>query len=560
MLIYNSKKEFIGAYEEDLNALGFSNLTELRAESADFADMFVKTPGFIHNFKHVHWIDFVTASDSMENSKVIIHANSRNFKCSLDIRIAYLTDDPSSKAYLIHLFNLRELTNKENEEISGDLLEKPMPKAAIDEFESFEVAETEAVEPAATFTAPVIADPYEDTALTNTIDEFDTKEDFADDTFDTPIDLDFDEEQFEEKTEKKVTQVVQEFKPEDTPIIKETVEVTQEEYFDNGYVYDPNIASDELGLPVDLIEEFIEDFIAQAKEFKDDLYKSLDDDNSDNIKILSHKLKGVAANLRIEDAFEALTIINTSEDTSEISENVDIFYNIVSKLSGEKISVTKTQDIVVEEKIVADTIDIDFEENNYDDTSSEVVEEIEELDIFAQNETMDEVKEVLQEPKLDIDDELNLAFEEPKLDIEEKLDLTFEEPEIDLEEKLDLAFEEPTFEEPTLEINDNQKPDYNKKLIAKEIGIPYDSFLELFDDYLEEAQDIVKVIVTAVENNDSILWKSLTSRLKGMSDNMRINEFSNELETLIKTQDMNIAKDSINEISSLLTQISEIKG
>ena len=72
MLIYNYKKEFLGIDEADLEALGLNNLEELRSESADFADLFVKTPGHIHNFKHVHWIDYVTNKDGAE-AKVIIH-------------------------------------------------------------------------------------------------------------------------------------------------------------------------------------------------------------------------------------------------------------------------------------------------------------------------------------------------------------------------------------------------------------------------------------------------------------------------------------------------------
>ena len=63
MLIYNYQKEFVGIDESDLKALGFSDLAQLRSESADFANFFVKTPGFVHNFKHVHWIDFVTCAD-----------------------------------------------------------------------------------------------------------------------------------------------------------------------------------------------------------------------------------------------------------------------------------------------------------------------------------------------------------------------------------------------------------------------------------------------------------------------------------------------------------------
>jgi len=59
MLIYNFQKEFLGIDAKDLQELGYHDLSSLRSEVTDFADLFVKTPGYIHNFQHVHWIDFI---------------------------------------------------------------------------------------------------------------------------------------------------------------------------------------------------------------------------------------------------------------------------------------------------------------------------------------------------------------------------------------------------------------------------------------------------------------------------------------------------------------------
>ena len=58
MLIYNFQKEFIGIDKSSLEALGLSTLSELQEQVEDFADLFVKTPGHIHNFKHVHYLRF----------------------------------------------------------------------------------------------------------------------------------------------------------------------------------------------------------------------------------------------------------------------------------------------------------------------------------------------------------------------------------------------------------------------------------------------------------------------------------------------------------------------
>jgi len=124
MLIYNSQKEFLGIDQKDLNTLGFNDLVSLKTEAADFADLFVKIPGHIHNFKHVHWIDFITCAESNEKSKAIINVNSKSFKCSIDIKTAYLVDAPESEAYLVYLNNLRALTSEEHEHILANIPEK----------------------------------------------------------------------------------------------------------------------------------------------------------------------------------------------------------------------------------------------------------------------------------------------------------------------------------------------------------------------------------------------------------------------------------------------------
>lgn len=97
MLIYNHKKEFLGIDEGYLKALGLSSLAELQNEADDFADLFVKTPGYIHNFKHVHWIDYITCNDSGIDSKVVINVKGKNYTTPIEIQTLYLTQNPSEK-------------------------------------------------------------------------------------------------------------------------------------------------------------------------------------------------------------------------------------------------------------------------------------------------------------------------------------------------------------------------------------------------------------------------------------------------------------------------------
>ena len=587
MLIYNFQKEFLGIDEKDLRTLGFKDLAGLRTEVTDFSDLFVKTPGYIHNFKHVHWIDFITCADSNEESKVIINVNNKNYKCVIQISTAYLVDNPSSKAYLVSLNNLRELSTKESESISGDITQRQTPNvqvAAKPIVNSTEpTADTQALSLDQQEEAPLLTvDPYEapleidfdDNEEALTVDNYDEeplveqKSIEVEDSFTTPPVIEETQEEYIAPLNIEIEDDLtsEELVPEKPQFVTETVV----ESYDNGYTYDPTVASEELGLPLDLIEEFIQDFIEQAKEFKDGLYTSLDENDLDNLKILSHKLKGVAANLRIEDALEALTIINTSAKIPVVKENLDTLYKIIAKLAGEEITTEKevqvaptiapVSDIVeidedVEDEDEDDFLSLDFkddEDDLYSDpvepTTIEVPDEIELSDEIEIVEPKEELALVEEKIDIDMDEPLDLLDEEEftldldeDVEIEEEAELT---PEIDISEEVEIAEE--------IEIN------YSKENTASDIGLDIESFNELFEDYIQEANTSSRTIHDSIAQNDLQNCRNEAIRLKGMSDNMRINTYSQELETLIHSSDEQEMSEAIKKIDAAIAKLSTI--
>ncbi|MDD3836147.1 MAG: Hpt domain-containing protein, partial [Sulfurimonas sp.] len=187
MLIYNHQKELMGVDEHSLKTLGFSTFSQLINEVEDFADLFVKTPGYIHNFKHLHWIDFVICADSNQESKVILKVKDKNFRCNLDIKVIYLKEDPNERAYAVNLLNLKALTQTEYEMAKENIEHKPAvcPNVSLDiiedDYEQDEVEE-ECVE--------VKQDEVEEED-TIYIDNF---EDFIVDAYeDEPLELEYDE-------------------------------------------------------------------------------------------------------------------------------------------------------------------------------------------------------------------------------------------------------------------------------------------------------------------------------------------------------------------------------
>ena len=505
MLIYNYKKEFLGIDESDLKSLGLKDLEELKREASDFADLFVKTPGYIHNFKHVHWIDFIACADSSEESKVIININNKNYRATITIDRAFLVDSPSSKAYIVHLNKLRELSNRDTQEISKDIANKSIPTHethSVDTFDSLVPVPAHDSKAEIEESNLVTHDPYE-TPL-----EIDLEID------DTPLELEESIEVAPEIVEESIDMGDLSLDIEDDLSIQDSETTTTEETFNNGYIFDPSIAADELGLPLELIEEFIGDFIGQAKEFKDGLYASLNESNYDNLRILSHKLKGVAANLRIEDALEALVLINSSDDALVIEENLASFYNIIAKLAGETITVEKP--------------------------------------IEAVQITTEPVIESIPEPIIEEDDEFTIDFKDDDL-YSDPVEVS--EPELSIE----TIDPEPTMDidEPELTPEITPQSSYSRVSAANDIGLDQETFNELFDDYINESKTIIQDIKEATNNGDYVTSSHEAMKLRGMGDNMRITSFNEELKTIINSSDNEVIQEAISKIDAIITQISQ---
>jgi ribosomal protein L24 len=568
MLIYNYKKEFLGIDEVDLQALGFKDLAALQAQVPDFADLFVKTPGYIHNFKHVHWIDFITCADSAEPPKAIILSRGVNYRCHLKITTIYLNDNPTEKAYIVTLQNLRILSENESHSVAADIsFKQAQVSTAVVEpapvFNHFEPAPTKQVAEEFKQPAPE-AETFE--AYSETV------EDVYDDL---PLEVDIEQEEYipapkvPVQTPKaaevpKAVEVPKTLKVEVSvpKAAQKPAEETQPH--ENEYIFDPQVASKELGLPVDLIEEFIQDFIVQAKEFKDELYASLHELDISNVKILSHKLKGVAANLRVADALEVLTVINTTTDFSIIQSNLDKFYRIIAKLAGETpSSTTNTTNVRSEE----DEFVVDFKN---DDDSLEMPLELSIDD--------NDVPNAIQMPELADDDFKPTTIEDEPLDL---LDIDFDTVDVD---ELSLEVSEITQLPDTLDTLDNEealelldmddddiKPVtllqtqektgteivYKREVAANEIGLDIESFNELFDDFIDEAKIKSQQISAAIHAENVDLWKLKATKLKGMCENMRVIDLANELDVLSQCSDTKAALNSMNKIDAMILKISQ---
>lgn len=599
MLIYDHNKEFTGIDQETLTLLGYERFDDLIHEHRDIAELFVKKPGYIHNFTNFPWIDFVLHAESDE-AKVIIAGKSKAFSATIDISILHLNKAPNEDAYLVKLKNIQNY--------QLDASERPEPAAVPFELETKEFNATPSptqsatVQPEPSFEPePVEELQLEQMPLDLDDDIFIQEEESAPQSIDTvsapalheelekpeepeELDIFFHDEEEEIKEEQQRIEAEPEIPAEQqsvldnlheekgTPMLGAYLSEEDKAYladleFSDDYVYDPNIAADELGLPVDLIEEFIGDFIKQAHEFKDQLFRAVKDNDFDNIKVLSHKLKGVAANLRIEDSFEVLRNVNETSDIKECEANLKKFYLTVAKLEGKDIEEVKVE---LEKPVGEDLYELTpkFEQ----DQEEEILPPLELLELDEEEASAEpilletpfqEIQSTSEsEPSADIDDNIydfglvKEGGEEPFmiLDDEEEIISDLQDFEAEDEEEIisDIQESEP---EETGDLENTPVLTYDVNIAAAEIGLSADLVSALLDDYIIEANEIKSKLDDVIAASDVIRWKGYATQLKGVSDNLRIKEISDVLQKLIASTEENQAKAATQEFYGFINQL-----
>ncbi len=88
-------------------------------------------------------------------------------------------------------------------------------------------------------------------------------------------------------------------------------------------------ASDELGLPESLVQEFVSDFVQQARENISVFEEAQRTNDIDTIQKTAHLLKGAASNLRIDPLAETLKALQYNESPSAVPE---LFQTFVGQL------------------------------------------------------------------------------------------------------------------------------------------------------------------------------------------------------------------------------------
>ena len=532
MLLYNNKQEFIGIDDEGLQLLNYASLEELLNVCSDVADLFANEPGYIHNFKNFGWIDFLLHADS-DASSAIVHGNGRTFSCRLSVSSFHLCSEPSANGYRIEMSQIKSISG---EEFKAQTTASKAPSPEFTPPPSEPIVKSVQPAPLPDYTH-LAATQLSEPTIFDIPKTQPTSLDETDDLYAsliTPLSAEELESSVEKKVETVVSPVIESAPvttPAAQPSILESTHYTAEEKeylsqhkVDRSYLYDPNIAANELGLPVDLIEEFIGDFIQQSHEFKDELYESTAKNDMNKLHILSHKLKGVAANLRIENALEALTIINSSSDPIEIQSNLKYYYSIIAKLEGKEVLEPQESPSAKPEE-TKPSLQVTPEPTD---------------DIYAFS-----LKQHEDESLLVHLDDIDLA-DDPSADVK-KEETTFKKEFLQVEEELLEASADEEIS--TLPLH------YDLKAVSGALGMEPSFMEELLHDYKADALAMSTTITQAIKAFDTHTWRSSAAKLKGISDNLRLSEISDELAILSNTNDAQEAKKASGRLINYLDQL-----
>lgn len=549
MLLYNNKQEFIGIDDEGLRLLNYASLEDLLSVCTDVADLFANEPGYIHNFKNFGWIDFLLHAD-LDASSAIVHANGRTFSCRLNVTAFHLCAQPAQNGYSIEMSQIKSISGE-------DFKTHVTPqKAPSHEFTppSEPVAQNIPTTPLPDYThiTPTqLSEP-------STFDIPTTQPTSLDDTDDVYASLmaplnDKELDSFVQESVEEVMPAVA--KPIPAPIVSAPKPIVgssqyspaEQEYLSHhkiqdSYIYDPSVAANELGLPVDLIEEFIGDFIQQSHEFKDELFEAAAKSDFNTLHILSHKLKGVAANLRVENALEALTTINSSTEPVEIEANLKYYYVIIAKLEGKEApsastTVAQTPPAKKEEIKPSEAISLEA----LDDIYSFSLKQDDDQSLLVHQD------DVRKEDEISVNTaEENVPFKKEFFELHDD----HNEDELPPKESAVESEETGTTEETIL-----APLHYDVKAVAGALGMEPSFMEELLHDYKIDASAMSATIIQAIKSFDTHAWKNSAAKLKGISDNLRLSEISDELAILSITNDAQEAKKSFLRLTSYLDQL-----
>ena len=71
MVLYDHHKRILAISDQTLEMLGYQSVEKFRQEIYDIAQLFVKRPGYLHEFRSFHWIDYVLTNATVTHRTIL---------------------------------------------------------------------------------------------------------------------------------------------------------------------------------------------------------------------------------------------------------------------------------------------------------------------------------------------------------------------------------------------------------------------------------------------------------------------------------------------------------
>lgn len=601
MILYDQERKLLAISDELIDFLGFNSIDEIKKSINDIADLFEEKPGYIYNFKNFSWISYII-SNPLKEHKAILNLKENNIEINLSIK-TLISWDNKSNYYLVSLSPIEATFSDNNLKSSYDNI---FSNEIEDEQQNLNLEET--------FSNKEPKEEDLNIDIENLLKESKTKEEIH------PIDT-IEEKLSQEQEEKQINinfnELLKESLPEeknvDLSLTKETESAEQlveekETQTEQESIYDYKKASKELEIDEEFLKELVYEFIDQAEELKDKIFDSLENGDTEKAHTLFHKIKGAAANLRIEQANEILSATRGEDDIDKLKVIANDFYEFLDKFKDyvlEKPKKEETQE-AKEESFNINLEDLlkesEKEKEDIENKMKETVLEIEEKQTPEAKEEIHPPIEKESELNIDIDIDALLkenkeeSEKEPSLETKEKeniqesieesqpanIDLNInledllkeskEEKNLVLEaeekEESQKAIEEisenllpkPEIEEnllPAIEISkedtkikeeleENLLIPYDIETAQKDLGLSKEIILDFVKDYIEDTKKQKDRLNELIEKKDTKELRNTVHKLKGSATNLHINKVV-EILNIIQTEINNQNFDKIKE-------------
>jgi len=104
VILYDSFKKLLAINDQTLEMLGYASLEEFKKEIYDVAQLFLRKPGYIHEFRSFHWIDYILTNNTVNHRALLQTKDGRILE--VFVRVSQLSNLAQPQNFYLVTFEL----------------------------------------------------------------------------------------------------------------------------------------------------------------------------------------------------------------------------------------------------------------------------------------------------------------------------------------------------------------------------------------------------------------------------------------------------------------------